>query len=80
MLARNARTTYVIDVASKVEENGLGELAPVDLVAVPEVRAGQGRFVHVQHLLSVVGSRFERVGAIGQKVVQRWEHLCIWCH
>lgn len=64
-------------MASEVEKNGFGELAAVYSVIVAEILAGHGRFVNVQHLLSVVGSSFEDVGAVGQKVVQRGKHLCI---
>lgn len=64
-------------MTSEVEENGLGELAPIDSIVVAEILVCHGCFVNVQHLLPVVRPSFEDICAIGQKVVQRGKHFCI---
>ena len=69
------RCKYLVNVATEVQEQRLGELAAVDGIVLTEVFARDRGCVDVQSHLPVVSARFEDIAAKRDKVVQRRQHL-----
>jgi hypothetical protein len=61
----------------KLRRIPLRKLTPIDTVVLAELLARDALLVDVEQYALIVRTHLDTVGAVGDEVVQRREHLCI---